>query len=87
VKPYPGNPGVAADIIHKTGICNPIYVDGRGVVISGHARLAAVREPGMTEISVIACDCLSADHVHTLCLADSCPPAGGSRPGASATGG
>jgi len=78
VKPYPGSPGVdkaAISVlvwsIREIGFCNPVLVDEKGVVISGHLRLAAARELGMAEIPVVVCGSLSSDQVHALRLADS----------------
>jgi len=63
VKPYPGNLRannvatlVIAWSIRKIGFYNPILVDGKDEVISGHIQLAAVRNLGITEVPVIVCD-------------------------------
>ena len=78
VKPYPGNPSVDDDIvsvvawsIREIGFCNPILVDEKDEVISGHIRLAAALSLGMAEVPVVVCDSLSADQVRTLRFADS----------------
>jgi len=78
VKPYPGNPSVDDDIvsevawsIREIGFCNPILVDEKDEVISGHIRLAAAQSLGMAEVPVVVCDSLSSDQIRALRLADS----------------
>jgi len=80
VKPYPGNPGaddaaisLVAWSIREIGFVNPILVDERNEVISGHIRLAAARRLGMTEVPIVVCDSLSADQARALRLADNQP--------------
>ena len=77
VTPYPGNPAVDDAIIstlgwsiREIGFCNPILVDEKGVVISGHLRLAAAQSLGMSEVPVVVCDSLSSDQVRALRIAD-----------------
>jgi hypothetical protein len=77
VKPYPGNPTVDAGAvsvvawsIREIGFVNPILVDGKDEVISGHIRLAAARSLGMTEVPVVVCESLHPDLVRFLRLAD-----------------
>ena len=60
---------VAASIV-QFGFTNPILVSGQGVVIAGHARLAAARKLGMTEVPVIVLDHLSEAQRRALVLAD-----------------
>lgn len=60
---------VAASII-EFGWTNPILTGGDGVIIAGHARLAAARKLGMTEVPVIVLDYLSPTQRRALVLAD-----------------
>jgi DNA modification methylase len=60
---------VAASIA-EFGFVNPILVGEDGVVIAGHARLAAARKLGMTEVPVIVLDHLSETQRRALVLAD-----------------
>ncbi len=60
---------VAASII-EFGWTNPILVGGDGVIIAGHARLAAARKLGMTEAPVIVLDHLTPAQRRALVLAD-----------------
>jgi DNA modification methylase len=60
---------VAASIL-EFGWTNPILVSGDGVIIAGHARLAAARKLGMTEIPVIVLDHLTPTQRRALVLAD-----------------
>ncbi len=60
---------VAASII-EFGWTNPILVGGDGVIIAGHARLAAARKLGMTEAPVIVLDHLTPTQRRALVLAD-----------------
>src|SRR5512140_2650517 len=46
---------VAASIV-EFGWTNPILAGADGVIIAGHARLAAARKLGMTEVPVIVLD-------------------------------
>ncbi len=60
---------VAASI-QEFGWTNPILIGGDGVIIAGHARLAAARKLGMTEVPVIVLDHLSETKRRALILAD-----------------
>jgi len=60
---------VAASII-EFGWTNPILVGADGVVIAGHARLAAARKLKMTEVPVIVLDHLTPTQRRALVLAD-----------------
>ena len=60
---------VAASII-EFGWTNPILVGGDGVIIAGHARLAAARKLGMTDVPVIVLDHLTPTQRRALVLAD-----------------
>jgi DNA modification methylase len=60
---------VAASIV-AFGWTNPILVGADGTVIAGHARLAAARKLGMTEVPVIVLDHLNETQRRALVLAD-----------------
>src|SRR6202011_5373579 len=60
---------VAASIV-KFGWTNPILVGADCVVIAGHARLAAARKLGMSEVPVIVLDHLSETQRRALIIAD-----------------
>jgi len=60
---------VAASII-EFGWTNPILVGANGTIIAGHARLAAARKLGMTEVPVIVLDHLNETQRRALVLAD-----------------
>jgi DNA modification methylase len=60
---------VAASI-HEFGFVNPILASADRVIIAGHARLAAARKLGMTEVPVIVLDHLSETQRRALVLAD-----------------
>lgn len=60
---------VAASIA-EFGWTNPILIGGDGVLIAGHARLAAARKLTMTEVPVIVLDHLSPAQRRALVLAD-----------------
>ena len=60
---------VAASI-KEFGWTNPILVGADGVIIAGHARLAAARKLGMTEVPVIVLDHLTETQRRALVLAD-----------------
>ena len=77
VKPYPDYPdiddatiSVVIWSIREIDFCNPILVNERDEVISGHVRLAAAQRLGMTEVPVIVCDNMPPDQVHALRLID-----------------
>ena len=60
---------VAASIV-EFGWTNPILVSADGVIIAGHARLAAARKLRMEEVPVIVLDHLSETQRRALVLAD-----------------
>ena len=60
---------VAASIV-EFGWTNPILVAGDGIIIAGHARLAAARKLKMTEVPVIILDHLNETQRRALVLAD-----------------
>src|SRR5579875_62652 len=60
---------VAASII-EFGWTNPILAGADGVIIAGHARLAAARKLRMTEVPVIVLDHLTPTQRRALVLAD-----------------
>ena len=60
---------VAASIL-EFGWTNPILAGADGVVIAGHARLAAARKLGMIEVPVIVLEHLSANQRRALVIAD-----------------
>ena len=60
---------VAASI-QEFGWTNPILVGSDGVMIAGHARLAAARKLGITEVPVIVLDHLTPTQRRALILAD-----------------
>jgi hypothetical protein len=60
---------VAASIV-EFGWTNPILVGGDGIVIAGHARLAAARKLKMDEVPVIVLDHLTETQRRALVLAD-----------------
>src|SRR5579884_1983387 len=60
---------VAASIA-EFGWTNPILVGADGTIIAGHARLAAARKLGMTEVPVIVLDHLNETQRRALVLAD-----------------
>ncbi len=56
--------------ILEFGFTNPLLINAQGVVIAGHARLAAARKLGMTEVPVLVLDHLSETQRRALVLAD-----------------
>src|SRR5712692_5575042 len=60
---------VAASI-REFGWTNPLLVSADGVIIAGHARLAAARKLKMTEVPVIVLDHLTEAQRRALVLAD-----------------
>lgn len=60
---------VAASIV-EFGWTNPILAGADGVIIAGHARLAAARKLGMDEVPVIVLDHLSKTQRRALVIAD-----------------
>jgi ParB-like chromosome segregation protein Spo0J len=60
---------VAASIA-EFGFVNPILTGADGIIIAGHARLAAARKLAMTEVPVIVLDHLNETQRRALVLAD-----------------
>jgi ParB-like chromosome segregation protein Spo0J len=60
---------VAASIV-EFGWTSPILVGGDGIIIAGHARLAAARKLKMTEVPVIVLDHLTETQRRALVIAD-----------------
>ncbi len=60
---------VAASII-EFGWTNPILISGDGVIIAGHARLAAAMKLNLTEVPVIVLDHLTQTQRRALALVD-----------------
>jgi DNA modification methylase len=60
---------IAASMV-EFGWTSPILVDPNHVVIAGHARLAAARKLGLTEVPVIVLDHLSEAQQRALVIAD-----------------
>jgi DNA modification methylase len=60
---------IAASIV-EFGWTNPVLVGADGVIIAGHARLAAARKLGLTEVPVIVLDHLSEAQRRALIIAD-----------------
>lgn len=60
---------VAASIV-EFGWTNPILASANGIIIAGHARLAAARKLKMTEVPVIVLDHLTETQRRALVLAD-----------------
>ncbi|MCC6366835.1 MAG: site-specific DNA-methyltransferase [Bryobacterales bacterium] len=60
---------IAASIV-EFGWTNPILAGSDGVIVAGHARLAAARKLGMTEVPVIVLDHLTPTQRRALVLAD-----------------
>ena len=56
--------------IRAFGFSNPILIDGDGVIIAGHGRLAAARAIGLTEVPTIELAGLSEAERRALRLAD-----------------
>lgn len=60
---------IAASIV-EFGFTNPILVDGEGVIIAGHGRLAAATALKMTEVPVVILDHLTESQRIALVIAD-----------------
>src|SRR5512142_2577337 len=60
---------VAASMV-EFGWTNPILVGGDGIIIAGHARLAAARKLQMADVPVIVLDHLTETQRRALVLAD-----------------
>ncbi len=60
---------IAASIA-EFGFVNPILVGAGGIIIAGHARLAASRKLGLTDVPVIVLDYLSEAQRRALVIAD-----------------
>ena len=78
LKPYENNPRVipqsaveaVADSLKRYGFRQPIVVDGEGVIIVGHTRLAAARLLKMTEVPVHVAEDLTEDQARAYRVAD-----------------
>lgn len=77
IKPYDNNPRLNADAvagvkmsIEQFGFMVPVTVDADGVLITGHTRLLAAKELGLTTIPVIVATHLSEAQVAAYRLAD-----------------
>lgn len=77
VIPYPGNPRVndaaipaVVRSIKEFGFRNPILVDGDGVVIAGHTRLAAARKLNLETVPVVVAADLTPEQTRALRIAD-----------------
>lgn len=77
IVPYPGNPrhnaaavdGIA-ESIRRFGFRQPLVVDARGVVVCGHARLAAAKKLGETTVPCVLADDLPDDAIRAYRLLD-----------------
>lgn len=56
--------------IEALGFTSPIIIDGEGVVVAGHCRLAAAKQLGLMELPVIAVRDLFKSQVRAYALAD-----------------
>lgn len=78
IKPYIKNAKIhpeaqisaVAESIRQFGFRQPIVVDAGNVVVIGHARLAAAKKLGLTEIPVVRADDLTPAQINALRLAD-----------------
>lgn len=77
LEPYNDNPrhnvgaiAAVAESIREFGFRNPILVDGTGVVINGHTRLAAARTLGLDTVPVIVAADLSDAQIKALRIVD-----------------
>lgn len=78
VIPYTKNPRLAPEAaiakvaasIREFGFRQPIVVDGKGVVIAGHTRLAAAKQLGLERVPVLVAADLSPEQVKAYRLAD-----------------
>src|SRR5437870_2861256 len=59
-----------ASSITEFGWTNPILVDTNGIIIAGHARLAATKRLGLTDVPVIVLDGLTEQQRRALIIAD-----------------
>jgi hypothetical protein len=78
VIPYARNPRLVSEAaiakvaasIREFGFRQPIVVDGKGVVIAGHTRLAAAKQLGLERVPVLVAADLSPEQVKAYRLAD-----------------
>jgi DNA modification methylase len=77
IKPYPGNPrhndaavAAVAASIREFGFCQPIVVDGQGVIIVGHTRFKAAHRLGLEKVPVHVAAGLTPAQVKAYRLAD-----------------
>jgi hypothetical protein len=66
----PGQVQAIANSIEAFGFNAPILVDGYGVVVVGHGRLAAAKLLGLKEVPVICLDGLSQEQLRAYMIAD-----------------
>ena len=59
-----------AESIRVFDFNNPILVDGNGVIVAGHGRVAAAKLLGMREVPTICLENLSEDQIRAYVLAD-----------------
>src|SRR6267378_629730 len=77
IRPYENNPRIndqAVDVvaasIREFGFCQPIVVDGEGVIIIGHVRYKAALKLGLDKVPVHVAKDLSPEQVKALRIAD-----------------
>jgi ParB-like chromosome segregation protein Spo0J len=75
--PYENNPRIndeavkyVAESIKQFGWKVPIVIDGNNVIVTGHTRLKAAKELGMTEVPCIIADDLTEEQIRAFRLAD-----------------
>ena len=77
-QPFPDNPRTfgdsdieaVANSIKRFGWRQPIVVDGDGVIVMGHLRLAAAKHLELTEVPVHVAEDLDEKQIHLLRIAD-----------------
>lgn len=77
IRPYEKNPRknddavkYVANSIRQFGFKVPIVVDKDGVIVTGHTRLKAAKELGMTKVPVIVADDLTDEQIKAFRIAD-----------------
>lgn len=77
IHPYPNNPRINEHAIESTkrsieafGFLVPVVVDGNGVLIAGHTRLAAAQQLGMTELPAVRAEHLNEEQARQFRLID-----------------
>jgi ParB-like chromosome segregation protein Spo0J len=75
--PYENNPRIndeavkyVAESIKQFGWKVPVVIDGNNVIVTGHTRLKAAKELGMTEVPCIIADDLTDEQIKAFRLAD-----------------